>query len=189
VLIIGWVVAHIMQFIVRKVLKLIRFDKIAEKTGIVVILKDADVSMRPSIWFSKFVYWVIMVSAILTALDELRLGVPAFQIDQIAVLVFTIFGVLIVFIIGLVMSIIVSRITQTTAENLKVEKPQAYSRTMKWSVLIFTILLILRQLAVPIEFVLIAVSAVFVTLCLTFIIAFGTGGSGWAGKVLDKFFK
>jgi hypothetical protein len=34
-----------------------------------------------------------------------------------------------------------------------------------------------------------AVAIAFVTLCITFVLAFGMGGVGWAAKVLDKTLK
>jgi len=189
VLLTGWIMAHIIQFIIRKILILIRFDKIAEKTGIVALLKDVKVTMSPSIWFSKFAYWVVMISAILAALDELNFSGATFQIDQLIIFIFTIISLLIIFLAGLIMSIVVGRIIHTTAKNLRLKNPIAYATAVRWTILVLTLILILRRLAVPIEFILIPVAAVFVTLCITFIIAFGTGGSGWAAKVLDKFIK
>jgi len=189
VLLAGWIMAHIVQFFVRKVLHFIRFDMIAEKTGIGAILKDLQVTLSPSVWFSKLAYWVIMVGAILTALDELKFGAAVFQVDQIAAFVFAILEILIIFLIGLFMGNIVSRIVHTTAQNLKVDKAQGYSTIVKWVILAFTVFLILRRLMVPMDFILIVLAAVFVTLCLTFVIAFGTGGSQWAAKVLNKFIK
>lgn len=61
VLAVGWIMAHMIQFVVAKVLKLINFDTIAEKTGIDSILKEAKVSMSPSVWLSKLTYWVVML--------------------------------------------------------------------------------------------------------------------------------
>ncbi len=189
VLLTGWIMAHIIQFVIRKILILIRFDKIAKKTGIVALLKDVRVTMSPSVWFSKFAYWVVMISAILAALDELNFTGATFQIDQLAVFVFTIFGILLIFLTGLFMSIIVGRIVHTTTKNLRVKNANTYATAVRWTILVLTFILILRRLTVPMEFILIPIAALFVTLCITFIIAFGAGGSGWAAKVLDRLLK
>jgi hypothetical protein len=186
VLLVGWITAHVVQFIVRKLLGFVRFDTIAEKTGIDSILKEMKVTMSPSIWLSKLTYWIIVLGAAITAVRELRLGIPVFPVHMITGFIFTVFGILIVFLVGIFMSILVARIVEATAQNLKVDKAQTYSRIIKWAVLVLTLLWILPQLAIPMEFIMIPVCAVFITLCLTFIIAFGIGGAAWAGKVLNK---
>jgi hypothetical protein len=189
ILIFGWVIAFATRFITRKFLKFINFDKIAEKTGMVAVLNENGINTVPTEWFSRLFYWIVMIAAVIQSLSELKLGDAAGGLDLFSGFVFQSVGLLAIFIIGLFMSVVLSKIIVTTATNLKVKAPQAYGRTMKWAVLIFTILLVLRQIAIPMNFIFIVAGAVFVSICIAFIIAFGVGGAGWAAKVLERMSK
>jgi hypothetical protein len=189
ILALGWIVAFAVQLIFRRFLKFIGFDKIAEKTGIAVVLSDNGISTLPTELFSRLMFWVVMIAVIVKSLYEVRLFDIAAGLDIFAGLIFQSIGLLVIFIIGLSLSVILSKIIHITSTNLKVKSPQAYSRVMKWAILVFMFLLILRQITIPMNFVFIVLGAVFASLCVTFVIAFGVGGIGWAAKILEKISK
>jgi hypothetical protein len=185
----GWAFAFVVQLASRIFLKHIGFDKIAEKTGIAGVLSENGISMKPGEWLSRLSYWVVMIAVTVKLLGELRLNDAAGGVDLFSGFVFQSLGLLAIFIIGLFMSVVLSKIVHATSTNLKVKSPGAYSRTLKWTILAFTILLVLRQIAVPMQFIFVVVGIVFVSICIAFIIAFGVGGAGWAAKVLDRISK
>jgi hypothetical protein len=173
----------------RRLLTLLHFDTIAEKTGIANALQENGIGTKPTEWFSRLFYWIIMISATIKALFALRFGEAAGGLDLFSGFVFQGLGLLTLFILGLFMSIILSKIVYTTSASLKVKSPIAYSRTMKWTILAFTLLLVFRQIAIPMNFVFMIAGAVFVSICIAFILAFGIGGAGWAAKTWEKMSK
>ena len=182
----GWVLAFITQFIFRKILKAAAFNKIAEKTGIAGALRESGVETSPVEWFSRLSFWVVMVVVIMKLLYELGLFEAAGGVDLFTGFVFQSIGLLAIFVVGLFLSVVLSKIIHVTSTNLKVKSPDTYSRVMKWVVLAFTVLLVLRQIAIPMKFVLLIAGAVFVSICIAFIIAFGVGGANWAGRMLER---
>lgn len=189
ILVFGWIIAFVAKLISRSFLKFISFDKIAEKTGIAGALNENGISTKPTEWFSRLFYWIIMIAAIIKSLVKLRLGEAAGGLDLFSGFIFQSAGLLVIVIIGLFMSVVLSKIVYATSLHLKVKSPGAYSRTMKWAILVFTLLLVLRQIAIPLNFVFMVAGAIFVSICIAFIIAFGIGGAGWAAKTLDKISK
>ena len=189
ILAIGWFIALMAQIVSRSFLGFIAFDSIAEKSGFAAALKENGISTKPTEWLSRLFYWIAMIAAIVKSLFSLRLGQAADGVDLFSGIIFQSGGLLLIFIIGLFLSVVLSRIVHTTAVNLNVKSPAAYGRTMKWTVLVFTILLVLRQIAIPMNFIFLVAGAVFVSICIAFIIAFGVGGAGWAAKTLEKISK
>jgi len=189
ILLFGWIIAFAAKLISRSFLKFIGFDKLSEKTGIAAALNENGISTKPAEWFSCLFYWIIMIAALIKALFKLRLGEAAGGLDLFSGFIFQSLGLLFIFIIGLFMSVVLSKIVFATSSNLKVKSPGTYSRIMKWAVLVFTLLLILRQIAIPLNFAFMVAGAVFVSICIAFIIAFGIGGAGWAAKTLEKISK
>jgi hypothetical protein len=189
ILVFGWIIAFAAQVISKGFLAFIGFDKIAEKTGIAGALNENGISMKPTDWMSRLFYWIVMIAAIIKSLYELQLGIVAGGLDLFSGFVFQSIGLLVILIIGLFLSVVLSKIVYTTSANLKVKSPNVYSRIMKWTVLVFTILLIVRQIALPMNFIFAVAGAVFVSICIAFIIAFGVGGAGWAAKMLEKISK
>jgi hypothetical protein len=86
-------------------------------------------------------------------------------------------------------SFVASFIAKAFAQNIGLEKPVFFAALLKWSVLIFTFVACLIYLGLPPEVILIGVGIAYVTLCITFVIAFGVGGAAWAGKILGKLTK
>lgn len=56
----GWIIAKIVQIIVRTFLRLIRFDSLCEKTKITQFLETGGLYNIPSTTFSNFIYWIIL---------------------------------------------------------------------------------------------------------------------------------
>ena len=189
ILVLGWIIAFAVQFVARKALKHIHFDKIAEKTGIAGALSESEVTTKPAEWASRMSFWVVMLVVIVKSLYELRLADVSLAVDIFSNFIFQSVGLLAIFIIGLFMSVVLAKIVYTTSVNLKVKSPHAYSRFMKWAVLVFMIVLILRQIMIPMNLVFMIAGGVFASLCVAFVIAFGVGGTGWAAKILEKISK
>jgi hypothetical protein len=189
ILLIGWIMAFVVQIVVRRILHAVKFDKIAETTGIAGVLSENDVRTKPLEWVSRLVFWGILTTSIVQTLYVTRLGDLAGSVELFAGFIFQSLGLLLIFVIGIFLSVILPKVVETTSTNLKVKTPQAYSRIMKWAVLAFMVLLIIRQISIPFNFILIVFSGIFGSLCLAFIIAFGVGGREWAAKMLEKISK
>jgi hypothetical protein len=182
----GWVLAFVVQFIFRKLLVFISFDKIADKTGVAGALKESGIETNPTEWFSLLSFWIVMIGVVVKILFEMGLFGAAGGVDLFSGFVFQSLGLLAIFLLGIFLSVVLGKIVYATSVTLKIKSPQAYSRVMQAAVLVFTLLLVLRQIAVPMNLVILIAGAVFVSLCIAFIIAFGVGGRNWAAKMLDK---
>ena len=73
ILIVGWIVAKAIKRIVDWLLKLIRFDMLADKAGISEILKKGDLKISAGEVISSLVYWLIIIMVLVMTVDALGL--------------------------------------------------------------------------------------------------------------------
>jgi len=187
-LVFGWIIAKLLQIFFRKFFMAVGFDNIARKMGITDAISTENSKPSPSAWFANLAFWITIFFSIAAALDHLRLRIASFWLDQVMLLVTTILSAVIILTLGMFLSIIIARIVRTSAQSLKVPKPDFYAGVVKWGILLFTLILTLTQFHIPPDYVLGAIAVVFGTLCITFVVAFGFGGRQWAGKVLDRLY-
>lgn len=186
ILLVGWALGRVLQVVVSIFLRSVGFDKFAKRTGITDLLSEGDETVVPHRWFGALTFWVVIFTSVILCLDQLRLSIASYRLDQVMHFILTIVTILVILVLGMILNLITSRIIRTTAQSAKIQNAQGYLHVMKWLILAFTVLACLGQIGVPNEMIFMAVAAVFVTLCVTFVIAFGVGGAGWAAKVLDR---
>ncbi len=189
ILLIGLFAARILQFIVSRFLRAIGFDQFAKKIGLTEIIAEGDKPVAPHVWAGGVSFWLTVVVSLIMALDQLRLNMASSQLDHFLFFFVTVFTTLITFVFGMFLSFIFSRLIQSFGGNLKMPRVDLWTNAARWTIMGFTVIICLGQIGMPPQVLLMAVAIAFVTLCITFILAFGMGGVGWAGKVLDKTLK
>lgn len=189
ILLIGCLVAKLAQIIVSFFLKTIGIDQFAESIGISSLLKKGEKSIPPHQWFGALIFWVVIIVSLVMSSDQLRLRIASRQLDSFLYFSFKAFGALVIFVIGMCFSLIAYKVVRAVAENLQIQPPNLYANIAKWTTLIFTAIASLNQIGLPPDIILTALGIALGTLCVTFILAFGIGGTVWAGKVLNKLTK
>ena len=188
VVLIGWLIAILIMKLVRKFLEAIRFDRVAQTTGICEILDEEKIGMSPSCWISRLFYWFGIFIAWMTALGTLHLRVPVLILEGIGGFLSMIFTGLIIFLLGLFLSMIASKCVESTSRKLNAGNPVLQAGVVRWAVILMTFAAALAHFGFPRDLVFIALAAVGATLCVTFAIAFGFGGIQSVPKILDKMF-
>jgi hypothetical protein len=186
----GFLLAKLLQYIVFLFLRSVGFEKFCRKTGITDLLTEGKEQVDENRWFGLMTFWVVFFISFTVSLDQLRLGALSVQLGGFLQFVATGIKVLVTFVVGIFLILISSRIVRTTADTIKIPHADVYARLVQVLVAALIILVGLGLIGLQPQIVLAAVGVAFVALCVTFVIAFGLGGAGWAGKVLDRsFFK
>ena len=185
----GWVVAHIVRVLLKKCLKSMDFDKIAEKIGVKSLLGGDEQKLLPHVWFSVLGYWMTLFVAFLMALDNLNLRIMSTRLEELFSYLMTVIVMLIIVVAGMFLSMVVSRVVKTTAESIKMNNPGRIANVARWLVLTMTLIICLVHIGLPRDIFVVVIGGTYLTLCITFILAFGIGGSRWASTLLEKFTK
>ncbi len=185
----GWLIANIFKTLIGTCLKSVGFNKIAKNIGVNEVTAEDGRKIQPNQLVGLITFWSIMFISFIMMLSRLRLRGVSTQLDRLFSYVIIITIISVIAVIGIVLSMIVSRIVRTTAQSIKSSKADSYAAVSKWVILIFTLIICLSQVGIRQEMIIYLAAAIILTLCITFVLAFGFGGKNWAGKVLDKISK
>lgn len=187
ILIIGWIIAKIIQKLARKFLDLIRFEKFAEKAGISEALSKGNIKNNATQLLSALVYWFIMILVLVMVVNALGLTVASQLLDGLLGYIPNVIAAVFVLVLGLFLANLVSGIVRTAASNAKLPKPEVLAGLSQWAIVIFAVTASLRQLGIAPFLVSTTFYILFGGICLALSLAFGLGGKDVAAKLLEDF--
>jgi hypothetical protein len=188
-LIIGWMVAKILRNGSIKLLRLLRVDILAEKSGIEDFLLRGGVRLTTVTLIGNLIYWLILFIAALAVLNTLGLNIAADLFNRVILYIPNVFVAIALLIFGSLFARFVQSALYTYLNNVGVSGAQLVSAIAKYAIIIFVVSITLEQLAIGGDILVSAFQIAFGALCLALALAFGLGGKEWAARVVDNMTK
>ena len=186
---IGWIIAKIIRKATIKILRLVKVDVLAEKSGIEDFLLRGGVKYTTVTILANLVYWSIMFTVTLAVLNSLGLQSAAELFNQIILYIPNVFVAVLVLIFGTLFAKLSKGIAYTWLNNLDIGGAEIVSTIAQYAILIFVVSVALEQLSIGGQILVSAFQLAFGALCLALALAFGLGGRDWAAQILEKFRK
>jgi hypothetical protein len=186
ILIVGWIVAKAIRRIVDWLLKVIRFDTLADKAGISEILKKGDLKISAGEVISSIVYWLIIIMVLVMTVDALGLPKSSDVLASLFAYVPKVIAALLVLIVAMFLASFVSGIVRTAAGNANLPKPEIFAGISRWAIIIFAATISLEQLGIAPLLVTTTFNIILGGVCLALAIAFGLGGKDIMAKYLGE---
>jgi hypothetical protein len=186
ILIVGWLIAKAIKRIVDWLLKLIRFDALADKAGISEVLRKGDLKISAREVLSSIVYWLIMIMVLVMTVDALGLPKTSDILASLFAYVPNVIAALLVLIVAMFLASFVSGIVRTAAGNANLPKPEILAGISRWAIIIFAVTIALEQLGIAPLLVAATFNIILGGVCLALALAFGLGGKDAAAKYLDE---
>jgi len=186
ILIVGWFVAKAIKRIVDWLLKLIRFNTLADKAGISEILKKGNLEISAGEVISRLVYWLIVIMVLVMAVDALGLPKASDVLASLFAYVPKVIAALLVLVVAMFLASFVSGIVRTAAGNADLPRPEIFAAVSRWAIIIFAITIALEQLGIASLLVTATFNIILGGVCLALAIAFGLGGKDTVGKYLEE---
>ncbi len=186
ILIVGWFVAKAIKRIVDWLLKLIRFDALADKAGISEILKKGNLEISAGEVISSLVYWLIVIMVLVMAVDALGLPKASDVLTSLFAYVPKVIAALLVLVVAMFLASFVSGIVRTAAGNANLPKPEMFAGVSRWAIIIFAVTISLEQLGIASLLVTATFNIILGGVCLALAIAFGLGGKDIVAKYLEE---
>lgn len=186
ILIIGWIVARVIRSIVDTVLKVVRFDAIADKAGISEMLNKGGMKITARQVLSSLVYWLIMIMVLAMVANAMALPKAADILTSLFAYVPKIIAALLVLMVAMFLANFVSGIVRTVAGNAKLPKPELLAGITRWAIIIFALTIALSQLGIAPRLVSATFNIVLGGIVLALALAFGLGGKDSAGRYLEE---
>jgi len=186
--ILGWIIARVMSFIVRKALKVIGFDKLAEKINVTEILGKANIIKTSSEIVGKFVYWVIMLLFFVTASDTLGWSVVSESIGDLISYLPKLFSAVIIFVIGFYIASFVKKGLKGVLDSLSVSSSNMLSSISFYMILVIISLTAFNQAGVDTAIITSNVIVIIGGVILAFAISFGIGSRDVLSNIISSFY-
>jgi hypothetical protein len=186
ILIVGWIVAKAIRRIVDWLLKVVRFDTLADKAGISGILKKGDLKVSAGEVVSSIVYWLIIIMVLVMAVDALGLPKASDVLTSLFAYVPKVIAALLVLVVAMFLASFVSGIVRIAAGNAKLPKPELLAGISRWAIIIFAVTISLAQLGIAPLLVTATFNIILGGVCLALALAFGLGGKDAAARYLEE---
>ncbi len=186
ILVVGWIGCKIAKRVAVRLLKVCRFDTLAEKSGFDKILERGGIQQSSAEILGLLLFWFLFLIVIVATLDTLGLPGVTETLNTIYLYIPKVVAALVMLILGLYLANFIETVTRTSCANAGLQQADSIGRVAYYGTTIFVIAAILQVLEIAAEIVKWAFVSVFGAVCLALAIAFGLGGREVAARYLQK---
>ena len=187
ILIIGWVVAKIIQWIVWRLSHAFGIDNLAKKSGVHTFLEKRGIKKGFSGILSSICFWAIILIVLVGFFNSLGFQIVSDLLNQIILFIPNLLIACVVIILGFYLAEFISSLVVSSLEENNFENP-SLGKLVFYSISFFTIAIALTQIGIGEGIISNLVSIFFGSVGLAFAIAFGFGGQKWAESIIKKYF-
>jgi hypothetical protein len=188
ILIIGWILAKIIQWIVFKLSHALGIDRLAQKSGVHRFLEKRGIKRGFSGLTSSIFFWMIILIVLVKFFNLLGLEMVSDLLNQFIFYIPNVLIACILIIIGFYLAELVSSIVVGSLEEHSFENPELIGRLVFYCIGFFTLAIALTQIGIGEGIITNVVSIFFGSIGLAFAISFGLGGKEWASYIISRYF-
>lgn len=187
ILLIGWMLATLIQKVITRFLKLARLDTVSEKIGIANVLTKGDINYTLSEIIGVMIYWLLMLVVFLMAVNALQLTVAAELLHGVILYLPNVIASVFILVLGIFFASIIANTVRTTAANAGIAQARSLGQFTQVIIVLFTIMESLNQLKIDTSILQLVVKAALASVALGVGLAIGLGCQGIAGKYVGQF--
>ncbi|MHB1231946.1 MAG: mechanosensitive ion channel family protein [Burkholderiales bacterium] len=185
-LIFGWIIAKLLRAGTRKFLRIMHFDRLAEKSGIEAFLKHGELEVSLTNLLSELVYWLVMLVVVILVSDSMGLSKVTELFNQVALYIPHIIIAIVVLVFGTLLARAINRMVFAYLKNIGVDSALTISTITEYAIQVFVVFVALEQLNIGTQLLTVAFAITFGALSLALALAFGLGGREWAAEILTR---
>ena len=186
VLVLGLVLAKFAKIVVERLLTLLHFDQLVQKTGLESYMRGSDYRANFTKMISGTVYWLIILITITSIADLLKLHAISDLFQRLVLYLPNIILAIIILIVGTILARIVNRYVFNSLREAAMDLALGIAIFAEIIVQVFTWFLALEQLQINTVLLTIVLGLAFGGIALAFALAFGLAGQQLAADMLSK---
>ncbi len=186
ILVVGWIIAGILERAVTWLLRKIGFDRIADRIGLTRLQQQMGLNIDAAGLLGKIVFWFILLIFLIPAVNALGLTSVSTLLGQVIAYIPNVFVAILVLFLGTLAATVVADIVRGGMSKTNVGNPNIFANIARYAIMGFAALIALEQLQIAPALIQILFMAVMGALALAFGLAFGLGGREAAQRWLAK---
>lgn len=186
-LVAGWLLARFLRRVCQRLLRLARFDVLAEHSGFEDFLVRGGVDLTATSLVAGAVYWTVLLGVFLMLLDALGLRAANVLLLRIGVFIPNLVVAIGILVFGSLLARIAGGLVFSYLSNIGTPAAAPVGALTRYAVVAFVFFLAAEQLTIRSEVLVSGFQIAFAAVCLAAALAFGLGGRDWAAQVIDRY--
>jgi hypothetical protein len=186
-LIVGWLVARFLRRVSIRILRLLRADEFAERSGFDDFLVKGGVDMTAVTLLAGAVYWLVLAGVFLALLDALGLRAADVLLERLGNFIPNLVVAVGILVFGSLLARLAGGLVFGYLSNIGSPAAAPIGALTRYALLAFVVFLAAEQLAVRSEVLISGFQIAFAAVCLAAALAFGLGGRDWAEKLISRY--
>jgi len=186
--ILAWLVIKIVNFLVKKILKLSRIDSLTTKLNEAELFGKNDYTIVPSLIILKFTKYLLILIFIIIASESLGLKVVSEGIGNFIAYMPILISALLIFILGVYGASQVKKAVQNTFKSLEISGSNLVGNIIFYVIVVVVSITALNQAGIDTEIITSNLTLILGSILLSFTIAFGLGARDIVMRLLFGFY-
>lgn len=176
IIIVGYLIAKILHFVVVKLLNSFGLNTLSIRAGIQDVLDRAGLKSTVPEMVGKLIFWIILLTFFVSAAETLGLSRVSSVIDDLTVYLPKVIGACVILIVGFFLANLIRDLVRGSAESIGVEYAKPLSSMVFFLLCIITISLVINQLDIETTLLnaIVAIAAATLGLSVAISLGFGT---------------
>src|SRR5215204_2913869 len=180
ILLVGYIVAKVLQAVVGRLLQGIGFDRWMERGGIKQFFDRAETNQTPASILGALVFWFVFIIAIAMAADALGIPQVSAVLAQLIAYIPNIIAAILILILAALLANFISGIVRGATGS------DILASIAQYAIIVYAVFAALTQLGVAVQLTANTFLIVLGAVALAAAIAFGIGGREVARNILEK---
>src|ERR687898_4538 len=180
ILIVGYIVAKVLQAVVGRVLQGIGFDRWMERGGIKQFFDRAETNQTPASILGALVFWFVFIIAITMAADALGIPQVSAVLAQLIAYIPSIIAAILILILAALLSNFLAGIVRGATGS------DVLSSIARYAIIVYAVFAALTQLGIAVQLTANTFLILLGAVALAAAIAFGLGGREVGREILEK---
>jgi small-conductance mechanosensitive channel len=184
VVLLGFVVAKLLDTLLSKLLAKLGLDRLMGGTGLTKLISRAGVQVPISTLIGKIIYWFVLLIFLVSAAESLGLERVSATLDMLALYLPKVFGAALVLLVGVLLAQLANGLVRGAAEGVGLDYSAGLGRIAQGLVIIISISVAISQLEVKTDLLNHVIVIALLTVGLAVALAMGLGSRELAGQIL-----
>ncbi len=188
ILVVGYLIARLVRWIMATVLRRLKFDPLIERTGITGSLRGLGVKMPLSEILAQTIFTLLLLSFLITSTRLMGLGAVAQLLENLLNFLPNIIAAVIIFLLGGVVAQFVGNLVTTFGVAGGVTYAARLGRIIQYLISLFVVVLALGQLGIDTAILVTAITIAIAAFGLALGLALGLGARGVVHNILAGYY-
>ena len=184
---VGWVVARLIQLFLAALLRRLGMEKLSERAGIAQLLAGANLDPSLVKLISRLVYWLVLLFFVVAAAESLGLGSVVAMLNGLVSYLPNVLAAAMILLLGSLVARLVGEGLGALAIQAEISAGPLLGQGARYALLVFVVILALDQLGIATTLLNTAVAAVLAAAALALALAFGIGSRDLARNIMAGF--